>query len=313
MDAPAGFYEGLASMLEAGIPIRTALDHLASRASGAEGESLRHLRDQVVAGRPLADAMAERPAVFRPYEVELIRASETSGTLDGAVRSLAANAEAARRVKRKMLSSLAYPLAVLHFAPVPVNIQSLVNGRVFAFIGGCLLMLIPLWCVLGGIWLLLRRAREGGTAARVLLAVPLVGGILRDAALARWARAFAALEDAGVPADLCATRSAAATGLAALAGPLADPAALIRQGMTRAVAYAAAPLPRELYESLAQGEMTGNIAPNLRRSADALEHRLSTRMDTLTALMPVIATIVVGAVVMWIALSFYGSYYGQFK
>jgi len=303
------FYEGLASMLGAGIPIRTALHQAASGAGGAFGEVLRHLQRETERGRPLSDAMAERPGAFPRHQVEMVRAAETGGTLDRTLRALAATEAAEEREWGRLTARLAYPLAVLHFAAVPLNIHLLVEGRFPRFLGGCLLFWIPLWAVLAGILLLYRRARTGGTASRVVLGIPLVGGLVRDRAQLRWARVFAALEDAGIAADRCTERAAAATGLAALQGPLAAPAGRIRQGVSRADAFAPAPLPPDLYQALAQGEMTGTIAEALGKAADAREQAAESRAETLVNLAPVLATILVGAVVLLVALRFYWNLY----
>jgi type II secretory pathway component PulF len=311
MRARRVFYEGLASLLDAGIPVRAALDQLAAQAGGDFGEALRHLRDAVDRGRTVADAMEERPGTFRRFEVELVRAAETSGTLDRTARALAADEEAADRVRRRLLSTLAYPVLVLHGAAIPLNIGSLMQGRTAAFFLGCLAWLVPLW-VLGGIgWWFFRAARRGGAAGRVLLAVPVLGGMVRDAALLRWARTFAALEDAGVAPEPCALRAAAATGYAALEEPLAAPAARLRSGGSRAEAFARAPLPAEMYAALSTGEASGSIASSLRKVAEVFEHRLTTRTDAALAMAPVAATVVAGIVVLLVAVKILGGYYGM--
>ena len=199
---------------------------------------------------------------------------------------------------------------MVHFAAVPLNIGLLVGGRPLSFLIGLLAWWIPLWILCGAGWLLLRKARSGGPAARVVLGIPLLGGMLRDAALVRWARVFAALEDAGVGPEPCALRAAGATGFASLEEPLAAPAARLRAGASRADAFAGAPLPGEFYRALAQGEVAGSIAPSLARAADAHELRLTTRIDASLALAPVVATILAGAVVLYVAMSVVGGYYG---
>jgi type II secretory pathway component PulF len=304
------FYEGLASLLDAGIPVRAAMAQLAAQSSGPLGEALRHLGEAVDGGRTLADGMEERPGFFRRFEVEMVRAGELSGTLDRAARALAADVEASDRVRRKVLSTLLYPAFVYHFAAIPFNI---VGGWSRSFLVGCLLWILPFWILAGLAWWLLRQARRGGPAARAVLAVPFIGWMLRDAALLRWARTFAALEDAGVLPEPCALRAAAATGLASLERPLAFPAVLLRAGATRTAAFAGTPLPPEMYAALAQGETAGSIAPLLRKAADVHESRLSTRTESALKMLPAVATILAGAVVLYVAMHVVGGYYGMAK
>lgn len=309
MRARRVFYEGLAAMLGAGIPVRTALAQAASGARGSLGEAVRHLEREAGRGRPLADAMEERPGAFPRVHVELVRAAETSGSVDRTLRALAATEAAEERNIGRVAVRVAYPLFVVHFAAVPLNIAALVQGHFLRFLGGCVAFWIPIWVLAGGALLLFRRARTGGGAARFLLGIPVLGGILRDGAYVRWARVFAALEDAGVDAALCTERAAAAAGYAVLERDLAAPAAAIRRGVSRAEAFARAGLPSDLYQALAQGEVSGTIAEGLGRAAAAREEAASARSDAVMNLLPAAATILAGLVVAWVAISFFAKAY----
>lgn len=309
MRARRVFYDGLASMLGAGIPVRSALDQLAAKAGGSFGEAARHLRAAAEAGRPLADGMAERPAAFPRFHAELVRAGEASGTVDRAFRSLAAGEAEAERTAGRVFARVIYPLLVLHFAAVPVNIGLLVQGRTGGFAAAVLGWWIPIWIVLGLGWWLWRRARSSTAVGTVLLALPFLGGMLRDRALLRWARVLAALDDAGLDPAAAAERAAAAAGWAALEGPLALPAASLRAGSSRVEAFAPAPLPVPFRAALARGEQTGTVAESLGREADALEHSLESRGESLVAVLPVIATVIAGIVVLLVAMSVLGSAY----
>ena len=297
------FYGGLASLLGAGIPVRAALAQLAEASSGAYREGLRHLGATVDAGRPLSDGMEERPGLFRRFEVELVRAAEASGTLDRAARALEAEEEAAERVRRKIVGALAYPALVLHGVPIPVG---LVTGRFWATV---IPWYLVLWACIGLGWWLLREARRGGPASGVLLAVPFLGGLLRDGALLRWARTFAAMEEAGIGPEPRTVRAAAATGLHALEAPLAAPANRIRGGASLADSFAGGPLPHDLYAALVTGESSGTIAESLRRAVAVRESSLESRTDGALALLPAIGTILAGAAVLWAALSVFGRAY----
>ncbi len=303
------FYEGLASMLGAGIPVRTAMDHLAAGVRGGFGEALRHLSSAVLAGLPVSGAMQDRPRAFPRHHAELVRAAESSGTVDRAFRALGEEEAAAERLAGKILSRSLYPLAVVHFAAVPLNITLLSQGRFLSFAGAVLLCWLPLWAALAAGWWLLRRARTGGVAAAVVLRIPFLGGMLRDRALLRWARVFAALDDAGAPADVAAERAAAATGLAALEGPLARPAAALRAGSSRSAAFAGAPLPVPFQAALARGEQTGTVAESLSKEASAMEFALEAKGESLVALLPVASTILAGVVVFFVAMKVLGGVY----
>lgn len=303
------FYEGMASMLGSGMPVRTALGYAAAYGGGSFGEAVRHLEREAGRGRPIADAMAERPGAFPRFHVEMVRAAETSGSIDRTLRGLAASEAAAETRFGKVVARVVYPLFVVHFAAVPLNIVALIQTGFGAFVRGCVLFWVPLWIGIGAVAWLWRSARTGGPASGFLLSLPLIGGILRDGAWVRWARTFAALEDAGVDAALCTEQAAAAAGFAAMERDLAAPAAAIRRGVSRAEAFAPAGLPPDLHQALAQGEISGTIAEGLGKAADAREHAANSRSDALLNLLPAVATILAGAVVAWVAISFFAKAY----
>jgi type IV pilus assembly protein PilC len=192
---------------------------------------------------------------------------------------------------------------------VPLNISVLVEHGPAAFAARWFLAVLPIWIFGAAGWWLLREARRGGGAGRLLLALPLVGGCLRDAALLRWARAFAALEEAGVLPEPCALQAAEASGFSALEEPLAAPVARLRAGETRAAAFAAAPLPPDLREALAVGEATGTLGASLRKAADLREERLRARIDGALSLAPAVATVIAGIAVLYAATTILGGAY----
>jgi type II secretory pathway component PulF len=297
-------------MLEAGIPVRAAIDHVADSPPLGWGAVLAALQRTVGGGRTLAEGMEANPGAFARFEIEVVRAAEESGTLDRAARSLAATAEASERDRRRLIGMLAYPTAILLLVPVPLNIGRLMNGRFSDFVLGWLAFTAPIAILVAAAVLLLRSARGGGAPARALLRVPVIGPILRGAALVRWARAYAALDDAGVPADRAVERAAAATGIAAMEGPLASPAPALRAGISREQAFAPVDLPLELRAAIVEGEKTGGLAGSLRRAADGLEAANRTRQDAAMALLPIAATLLAGGAVLYAGAKIIGDYYG---
>ena len=69
-------------MRVAGMTLGTALNALAARKSGHESDAVvADLRDQIVQGSSLSNALAKHPASFPPLFVNMIRAGEASGTV----------------------------------------------------------------------------------------------------------------------------------------------------------------------------------------------------------------------------------------
>ena len=309
MRAKRVFWEGLASLLDAGIPIATALDQLESGAEGGFRDSARHLVDTVRAGRAVWEGMAGRPGHFRRFEIELVRAGEAGGTLGSVARRLAAEEERNERIRGTLLRTLAYPIFVIHVIPLPLTIGRLMNRGLFSFLSGYVSWLLPLYLVAGVLWWLFRSAGTRASVGRGVLAVPFLGGILRDLAMVRWARAWAALEDAGIPADACVLRSAAVVGYSHLEAALAAPAARLAAGSSRVEAFAGVPLHGEIRDALARGEVSGSLTESLDKAAEMMEHSAGVRIDTFLGVAPAVAILAVGAVVGWVVINMYSGMY----
>ncbi|MHC4820504.1 MAG: type II secretion system F family protein [Planctomycetota bacterium] len=311
MKARAAFWSGLSSLLGAGIPIRPALAQLSEGSRGAFGRAVRTVSDDVEGGRPLAESLAAHPHAFRRHEVEIMRAAEMNGRLDEAAGTLGEAEERADKARGRLLASLAYPAVVIHFVPIPLNISRLVNDGVLSFAMGWLTWIFPLWLAVGVAVYLFRSPATRETAGRFVATLPFLGGILTDLAWVRWARTFAALEEAGVPADACVIRSSAVVGLPHLEVALASPEVAVRHGTTRWEAFEPVPLPGNLRQALKQGEHSGTIGPSLNKQAELMEHAALTRLETVISLAPVAAIVLAGAAVLYAALSIMGGYYSQ--
>jgi type II secretory pathway component PulF len=307
------FYEGLAGLLHAGIPVAAATRELATRGSGRFARAAAAVRDEVARGTPLAAAMDLHPGDFSALERALVRAGEGSGRLDAVARDLALLEERRESAVRALVMGLAYPVLVLHGVPVPLLVHHVVEGRYGAFVLGWAAFVVPAWAAALAAWAWQRRAPDTPGPSRLLARLPLVGPVVTNLALARWARTLGALEDAGLGADVQLREAAAATGLAHLRAELGAGEAAVRRGASRADALAGTGLPPELLAAVSVGEKAGNLGSTMAKCAGDLDDRARARLATLTAVAPVVATVIAGAAVLFAALSVVGGYYSGMK
>lgn len=109
----ATFTQQLANLLKSGMPLTVALNsmtHLETK--GIPSEVSRQLRQDVMEGRSLSDAMLKQTRVFNEIYVNMVRAGEQSGALEEVLRRLAAHFERFAEVQSKFSSALIYPAAV---------------------------------------------------------------------------------------------------------------------------------------------------------------------------------------------------------
>jgi general secretion pathway protein F len=312
----------LAVMLGAGQDLDHALRFVVETAGSARVRKIAgQVRDAVRDGSPLAAALARQPRSFPPLYVGLVRAGEAGGTLAATLDGLATLLERQRSLEASVRSALIYPslllvasvgsvaLLLTHVLPqfVPLFEQSgaalpaptrvlMAVGDAVAAHGALGLMLLGLLFLVARHLLWLPGPRLA--ADRLLLRLPLVGPLAREALAARFGRTLGTLLRNGMPLDaalgvvqetlgnraaVAAVKAATASakGGAGLAGPLG----------------AAGIFPIRTVHLLRLGEETAQLGPMALRAAEIHEERTRIGLQRLVALLTPAITILMGALV----------------
>ncbi len=109
----ATFTQQLSNLLKCGMPLTVALGsmtHLESK--GIPSDVSKDLKQDVMEGKSLSDAMSKQPKIFTDLYVNMVRAGEQSGALYEVLRRLAAHYEKFAEVQSKFIAALIYPLIV---------------------------------------------------------------------------------------------------------------------------------------------------------------------------------------------------------
>lgn len=111
------FTSELSDLLEAGMTLGAALNCLANQgeADSPQSKIASDLRDRIVRGEQLSDAVTAHPATFPPLYGNMIRAGEASGAMIEVLRRLVEHYERNESMKSKITSALTYPAVVLVF------------------------------------------------------------------------------------------------------------------------------------------------------------------------------------------------------
>ncbi|MBM4360315.1 MAG: type II secretion system F family protein, partial [Deltaproteobacteria bacterium] len=113
----------LATLVRAHIPLFEALSALIEQ---TEKEGLRraltNVRDAVREGTAFADALKEHPTIFPDLYVNMVRAGESSGTLDAVLLRLTNFMEGQAKLRGKVSSALAYPILMMVIAIVMISV-----------------------------------------------------------------------------------------------------------------------------------------------------------------------------------------------
>jgi type II secretory pathway component PulF len=178
------FYQQLAVLARAGVPLRGSLERLEKNNAGHE---VRVLVAQLTAGQTLGEAFAA--ARFSPFECHLVAAGERSAQLDSVFELLSEFWNRERRFQQAVVRQLYYPALVAHMAAVVSGLLVLSQGTtaVVTAIVGNLLLLYAVGLVL---YVVIRVSWRSAFAQRFWLLVPIIGGALKAAHAYRWITAL---------------------------------------------------------------------------------------------------------------------------
>lgn len=217
------FTRQLSTLIKAGLPITQAL---ATAVDQVTSEKFKDILQKVVAsvegGSSLADSFGQYPSVFNKTYVSLVKAGESSGTLDVALERLATQQEKELAIASKVRGALIYPLLVFAVIVVvigfmlvyvlpqitslydslgkqlPIYTSILLAGSQFTIRYWWLTILVVIAIVFGiRAWV----QSAGGRRAldRFKLNAPVFGKLFRKVYMARFARTMGSLVASGVP------------------------------------------------------------------------------------------------------------------
>ncbi|MBI3577269.1 type II secretion system F family protein [Candidatus Gottesmanbacteria bacterium] len=110
----ANFTQQLATMVVAGLNLPDALTILKSQTTNQQFATvIADVEHQIIGGANLADSLGKYPAIFPPIYIALIRAGESSGTLDQVLTRLAETLEAQREFASKVKGAMIYPVIIV--------------------------------------------------------------------------------------------------------------------------------------------------------------------------------------------------------
>ena len=318
----------LAGLVGAGLPLERALTSLSDEADDPRQRDLvAHLRAEVNAGAPFAQALSTTPREFDDVYRAVVAAGEQSGALGAVLERLADDLEERQALRAKLLGAALYPAIVSLIALVIVIFLVtyvvpqvagvfISNQRALPWLTVAMLALSAFvrqwgWLVAlalagGGVMLGLALRQEAFRQRfdAGLLGVPLIGRVARGYNASRFAGTLAMLANAGVPILKALQAAAETLGNRALRADALEALVQVREGAPLAAALAAKKRFPGLLAMFARlGEQTGQLPQMLDRAAKQLSGEVQRRAITLATLLEPILIVVMGMVVMLIVLA----------
>ena len=322
-------------LLRAGVPLIGALQDLRD---GADSLELRQvaasLIDRIQNGSTLADAMAADPGIFSDVMVHLVRSGEVTGQLSEVlgdlVRSLKWQSELASQTKKLLM----YPAFVtITITGVVVFLMVYLVPQLVGFIRNMgqevplqTRMLIWLSSAFVNYWWLILPTPVAlilGVAAasranvqfrfklhQAMLAIPVVGPVIKKIILARMTDSFALMYRTGIPVIEALSYCEKITTNLPVQQALIRTRERIANGTSISDAFAAESLfPSLVVRMLRVGESTGALDEALANVSYFFTRDIEESIERVQALIEPVLTVVLGLILGWIMLAVLGPIY----
>lgn len=312
----------LATLVRAGVPL---VDSMTAIVEQTENPKLKRIlsavRTELNEGTSFHKALSAHSKVFGPTFINMVRAGESSGTLEIVLTRLADFTESQVRLRNKVIGALTYPVIMLLISILIVGAMMILVvpkitvmfedlgaempmiTRVLIFVSDILATWWPALVLLSvGATLAFNRWRASEEGApkwdRFLLKVPVLGDLVRKIAIARFSRTLSTLLSSGVP--LLAAMEIVENVVAnrVLSAVLAEARIAIREGDT-----ISGPLKRSeefppmVVHMIAIGERSGELENMLKNVSESYENQVDTRVSALTSILEPIMIVGMGIVV----------------
>ncbi|HEY8207569.1 MAG TPA: type II secretion system F family protein, partial [Myxococcaceae bacterium] len=317
-------------MIDAGLPLVQCLDILAGQMDNAAFRKVVYaIKTKVESGSTFADALKDHPKVFDELYIQLCAAGEVGGILDTILNRLAAYKEKSEKLKRKVRGAMIYPAIVLTVAIAVTAVLLLkvtpVFAKMFADFGQALpaptqfvvdlsnwlqsyilLLMAGIAGTIVAVVMTYRNPRGRREIDRILLKLPLFGGVIRKVAVARFTRTLGTMISSGVPILDALDVTAKTAGNRIIEEGIYYVRTKISEGKNIAGPLLETKVfPPMVVQMIGVGEATGAMDAMLNKIADFYDDEVDTAVAGLTALIEPIMMVFLGVVVGGFLISMY--------
>lgn len=327
----AVFSRQLATMMSAGVPMVQGFEIVAGGQTNPRmKDMLTDIKTNIEGGSALHESLGKYPVQFDELFVNLVKAGESAGVLDTVLDTIASYKENIESLKGKIKKAMFYPAIVIAVAilvscillmfvvpqfesvfknfgaDLPAFTQMLVNASRFMVSYWWMLVLILAGSVFGIIVVYKRSEKVQHFVGRMLLKLPVVGNILRQSAIARFARTLGVTFRAGVPLVEALDSVANATGSVVYNDAVKRIREDVAVGHQLQLAMRQTGIfPNMVVQMVAIGEEAGALDKMLFKVADFFEEEVNNAVDALASLLEPFIMVIIGVLVGGMVIGMY--------
>ncbi len=322
------FTTQLAVMIRAGINVRQAIEGIAEQTTNARFRTvLEQLRSDVESGKSFSEALERHPRQFNPLYVNMVRASEMSGSFAKMLDRIAAFLQQQLETRKMVVGASIYPgvIAIMaiavtvflltfvlpRFAGVFDGKEEVLPGPTIFLMGLSDWMVynwwVPLVGLVGGLVAFIAFVRTDPGRAwwdRVRLRVPLFGPMFRALYVSRSLQTMGELLNAGVPVLDSLVVTGDIAGNVHYRRLWRRVGRAVREGRRINAELDQTPLlPRSVVQMVSAGEESGRLGEVLEEIAAYYVRVLKDAIKTMTSMIEPILIVLMGSLVGFIAMA----------
>lgn len=315
-------------LLGAGIPVVQSLEAMMGEGrSPGLNQALQAIVEDLREGKKLSEALEKQSHIFYFLYVNLIKVGEESGNLKEVLVSLSDYIEKSEKLKKKVMGAMMYPLVVgfISFLVV-VGIMIFVIPRYQAIFASSkaelpqitqiviqlshwvksqwyIMLLLPFVTPLL-FYFVYSRPMGKSILDQFFISIPVFGGLIRKANLARFSRNFSTLIESGVQI----IRSVEISVSTITNDVLMQVFHPLKEGILRGRSLVdslknSKQIPNMVLQMMDIGEKTGNLGQMMTKIADFYEDEVEITVDVMTQLIEPLMMLFLGLVVACIMLA----------
>lgn len=327
----AFFSRQMATMMKSGVPIVTALEIIGSGHKNPRmAKMIGQIRIDLEGGSSLYEAIGKHPVQFDELYRNLVRAGEGAGVLETVLETIANYQENLESLKGKIKKALFYPAMTVAVAllvssillvfvvpqfeeifkgfgaDLPAFTQMIVAASRFMVGWWWLILLATIGAIGGFIFAYKRSPKMQHTMDRLILKAPVIGQIMHNSAIARFARTTGVTFRAGVPLVEALGIVAGATGNKVYEEAvlhMRDDVAVgypVNMAMKQVNVF-----PHMVIQMTAIGEEAGALDTMLFKVAEYYEQEVNNAVDALSSLIEPLVMVFIGTIVGGMVIGMY--------
>lgn len=327
----AFFSRQMATMMKSGVPIVSSLEIIGGGQKNPRMKAMvDDIRTNIEGGSSMYEAISKHPVQFDELFRNLVRAGESAGVLETVLDTIASYKENIESLKGKIKKALFYPATVVAVAIIvsaillifvvpqfeatfqsfgadlPAFTQLIVAASRFMVAYWWVFLIAIVGSIFGFMFFYRRSPPFQHFLDRVVLKIPVIGTIMHNSAIARFARTTAVTFKAGVPLVEALESVAGATGNMVYEKAVYSIRDDVSVGYPVNLAMKQTDLfPHMVIQMAAIGEEAGALDTMLFKVAEYYEQEVNNAVDALSSLLEPMIMIFLGVVVGSMVIGMY--------